>query len=304
MKKWARDVRLMPIVLMAIVCLLVLKTMGLLFDGGYTLGQRLGSGGTLTVTTVPMAQTQQMRSPSVPLEMPQQPGAPKQPSFMQEMFGYPGGDRSAIASGRNPDITGSVAAKPAEKKDEKKDEKKAEPANKEPAVPVGAESIAARGTVVSMDQQRPASPGERALLERLQERRQELEARMRELELRESLVKAAEKKLETGRSPEGDKAARGASGQSRDEAQSTDEGRRHHVRDDEAQGRREDLRPARPQGASGGGEPDQAAADVGDHGGDVARGGRAPDRRACDPGPVRPDRQSGEPAQDRRQAGR
>ena len=64
MKKWARDVRLMPIVLMAIVCLLVLKTMGLLFDGGYTLGQRLGSGGTLTVTTVPMAQTQQMRSPS------------------------------------------------------------------------------------------------------------------------------------------------------------------------------------------------------------------------------------------------
>jgi flagellar motility protein MotE (MotC chaperone) len=213
MKKWARDVRLMPIVLMAIVCLLVLKTMGLLFDGGYTLGQRLGSGGTLTVTTVPMAQTQQMRSPSVPLEMPQQPGAPKQPSFMQEMFGYPGGERPAIAGGRNSDITGSVAAKPAEKKDEKKEEP---PANKEPAVPVGAESIAARGTVVSMDQQRPASPGERALLERLQERRQELEARMRELELRESLVKAAEKKLEAG-SPEGDKAARGASGQSRDE---------------------------------------------------------------------------------------
>ena len=117
MKKWARDVRLMPIVLIAIVCLFVLKTMGLLFDGGYTLGQRLGSGGTLIVTTVPMAQTQQMRSPSVPLEMPPQPGAAKQPSFMQEMFGYPGGDRSAIASRGNPDITGSVAAKPAEKKD-------------------------------------------------------------------------------------------------------------------------------------------------------------------------------------------
>jgi flagellar motility protein MotE (MotC chaperone) len=209
MKKWARDVRLMPIVLLAIVCLFVLKTMGLLFDGGYTLGQRLGSGTTLTVTTVPVAQTQQMRSPSIPLEMPQQQGAPKQLSFMQEMFGYPGGDRSAIASSSSPDITGSVAAKPAEKKEE--------PQKKEPPVQVGAESIAARGTVVSMDQQRPASPGERALLERLQERRQELEARMRELELRESLVKAAEKKLEAPPSPEGDKAARGPNGQSRDE---------------------------------------------------------------------------------------
>ena len=76
-------------------------------------------------------------------------------------------------------------------------------------MPVGAESIAARGTVVSMDQQRAASPGERALLERLQERRQELDARARELELRESLLKAAEKKLEARAAPEGDKAARG-----------------------------------------------------------------------------------------------
>ncbi len=210
MKKWARDMRLMPIVLLAIVCLFVLKTMGLLFDGGYTLGQRLGNGTNLIVTTVPMAQTQQMRSPSIPLEMPQQQGAPKL-SFMQEMFGYPGGDRPAAASNGNPDITGSVAAKPAEKKEEP-------PAKKEPPVPVGAESIAARGTVVSMDQQRPPSAGERALLERLQERRQELEARMREIELRESLVKAAEKKLETqGGSPEGDKAAKGPNGQSRDE---------------------------------------------------------------------------------------
>jgi flagellar motility protein MotE (MotC chaperone) len=209
MKKWARDVRLLPIVLLAIVCLFVLKAMGLFFDGGYTLGQRLGNSTNLTVTTVPMAQTQQMRSTSIPLEMPQQKSAPKQPSFMQEMFGYPGGDRSAVASSSSPDITGSVAAKPAEKKEEP-------PATKEPPVPVGAESIAARGTGVSMDQQRPASAGERALLERLQERRQELEARMRQLELRESLVKAAEKKLEGG-SPEADKAAKGPNGQSRDE---------------------------------------------------------------------------------------
>jgi flagellar motility protein MotE (MotC chaperone) len=40
------------------------------------------------------------------------------------------------------------------------------------------------------------SPAERALIERLQERRQELEARTRDLEMREGLIKAAEKRLE------------------------------------------------------------------------------------------------------------
>ena len=40
------------------------------------------------------------------------------------------------------------------------------------------------------------SPGERAVLERLQDRRQELDTRSRELEMRESLIKAAEKRLE------------------------------------------------------------------------------------------------------------
>jgi flagellar motility protein MotE (MotC chaperone) len=208
MKKWARDVRLMPIVLLAIVCLFALKAMGLFFDGGYTLGQRLGSASTLTVTTIPLAQTQQMRSPSVPLETPRQQSGPKL-SWMQEIYGYPGGDRSAAANSvnSNPDITGSVAAKPAEKKEDPKNQQTAQQ-----VVPPAPESIAAKGTVVSMDQQRPASAGERALLERLQERRQELEARARELELRESLLKAAEKKLEAqGATPAG--AARGPNGQ-------------------------------------------------------------------------------------------
>ena len=41
------------------------------------------------------------------------------------------------------------------------------------------------------------STSERALIERLQERRQELEARARDLEMRENLMKAAEKQLDT-----------------------------------------------------------------------------------------------------------
>src|SRR5437899_737730 len=45
--------------------------------------------------------------------------------------------------------------------------------------------------------ERPVSPAERAILERLSERRNELEGRSRDLDMRESLLKAAEKQLET-----------------------------------------------------------------------------------------------------------
>jgi flagellar motility protein MotE (MotC chaperone) len=43
----------------------------------------------------------------------------------------------------------------------------------------------------------PVSPAERALLERLSERRQELEKRESELDMRDTLLRAAEKRLET-----------------------------------------------------------------------------------------------------------
>ena len=43
----------------------------------------------------------------------------------------------------------------------------------------------------------PVSASERAILERLQSRRQELEARAREIDIRESLLKAAEKRIDS-----------------------------------------------------------------------------------------------------------
>src|SRR5580700_1048071 len=46
------------------------------------------------------------------------------------------------------------------------------------------------------EQGQAVSPSERAILERLQARRQELEARAREIDIRESLLKAAEKRAE------------------------------------------------------------------------------------------------------------
>src|ERR1700716_152424 len=53
------------------------------------------------------------------------------------------------------------------------------------------------GVVVYPDQSQPVSASERAILERLQSRRQELETRAREIDIRESPLKAAEKGIES-----------------------------------------------------------------------------------------------------------
>jgi flagellar motility protein MotE (MotC chaperone) len=86
-----------------------------------------------------------------------------------------------------PDVTGSVpASKPAE----------APPAAKKPGADAVNPPKDPGGTPVMIDASRPSSPAERAILERLQERRQEIEARGRELEIRDGLMKAAEMRLE------------------------------------------------------------------------------------------------------------
>jgi flagellar motility protein MotE (MotC chaperone) len=85
-----------------------------------------------------------------------------------------------------PDVTGSVGEPPG--KQEQK--AKAKPAPKDPP-PTPA------GTQVPLDGGRILSPAERAVLERLAERRNELEARAKELEAREAVVLAAEKRLES-----------------------------------------------------------------------------------------------------------
>ena len=59
-------------------------------------------------------------------------------------------------------------------------------------------SLKPEGVVIHPEEnQNPVSPSERAILERLQARRQELETRQREIDIRESLLKAAEKRIET-----------------------------------------------------------------------------------------------------------
>jgi flagellar motility protein MotE (MotC chaperone) len=109
-------------------------------------------------------------------------------SWAQETFNFPGGNKTEAAA----DITGSVDEKKEEKsKEEKPKEEAAKPAVAPPEVakPEGAAVVPAQGA--------PVSPSERAILERLQSRRQELEARAREIDIRESLLKAAEKRIES-----------------------------------------------------------------------------------------------------------
>jgi flagellar motility protein MotE (MotC chaperone) len=178
MTRWLRDFRLLPLVLLAIGCLFALKTFGLFSGGGYSLGQRMDSANTLVVTTVHTPPVRELASPAVPMEI----GAARpQKSWMQQVFSYPGGDITGSVPAANLDITGSShGAKPKEPE--------------KPAAPV--ETAPPAGTVVNQEPPKSTSPGERALLERLQERRQELDSRARELDLRESMLKAAEKKLE------------------------------------------------------------------------------------------------------------
>src|ERR1700681_1120076 len=138
-----RDIRVIPVVLIAIFSLAVLKVAGLVIDGGYVFDY--------------------------------QPEATKR-SWAADTFNFPSGSKVDPA-----DITGSVAAK-----------------KEEPKPVVAAPEVAkSDGVVVYPDQNQPVSASERAILERLQSRRQELGARAREVDIRESLLKAAEKRIES-----------------------------------------------------------------------------------------------------------
>jgi flagellar motility protein MotE (MotC chaperone) len=139
-----RDIRVIPVVLIAIFGLVVLKVAGLVIDGGYVFDYQ------------PQSNTR---------------------SWAQDSFNFPTGRTDAA------DITGSVH--------EKLKEEAAKPAVAAPEV------AKPDGTVVYPDPAQQVSPSERAILERLQSRRQELEARAREIDIRESLLKAAEKRIES-----------------------------------------------------------------------------------------------------------
>jgi len=95
-------------------------------------------------------------------------------SWAQEMLNFPGKEDQG-------DITGSTHEQP-----------------KEEAPKPAAPETKSDGAAARPEEAPPqVLPAERAILERLQSRRQELEARAREIDIRESLLKAAEKRIES-----------------------------------------------------------------------------------------------------------
>src|SRR6201999_2301383 len=145
-----RNIRVIPVVLVAVASLAVLKIAGLVIDGGYV------------------------------FDYAPQRTQPARASWAQSMLGYPGAPKVDLS-----DVTGSVHGAPKE-------------AKKEEAPKPAAPDTKPEGVVIHPEEnQNPVSASERAILERLQARRQELEARQREIDIRESLLKAAEKRIET-----------------------------------------------------------------------------------------------------------
>ncbi len=178
MMRFVREFRLIPVVLLAITCLFGLKVLGIILDGGYTLADLDFSSGSSDADAVGSLKA---FAKSDALSADQR----AKKSWAQEMFNFQ-------------DVTGSInSAKPPEKKAEKPAGEGGATAPVKPADP----KPAAGGTVIPLDPNAVTSPGERAILERLGERRQELDARARELEIRENLLKSAEKRLD-GRADE------------------------------------------------------------------------------------------------------
>jgi flagellar motility protein MotE (MotC chaperone) len=188
MMRFVREFRLIPVVLLATICLLGLKILGLVLDGGFTLADLDFSSPPSTASTPP-------------------PDPGRQNPWAQNVFNFRdttgsiSQDKQAPAPQNADDRTGETSAppvvnpaetKPAETKpgEAKPGEAKAPPVNPDPKANPG-------GRVIQLDQNPGASPAERAILERLGERRQELDARARELEIRENLLKSAEQKLDS-----------------------------------------------------------------------------------------------------------
>jgi flagellar motility protein MotE (MotC chaperone) len=180
MIRLAREFRLVPVVVCAAASLLALKVMGLLFDGGYTLGQPRQALAEVAAAAV-VESERPATSVGVKSIKPERAARDdKPPSSVQEMFGYPeftGGTHGA------PKAAAPSAAEASPSKD---------------SAPDSAPPAADAKSSTSVDVDHPkVSAGERAVLESLNQRRQELEARARELDVRENLLAAAEKRIET-----------------------------------------------------------------------------------------------------------
>jgi flagellar motility protein MotE (MotC chaperone) len=208
MIRYLRDLRLVPIAVIASACLLVLKAADLMLDSGAP---------SPVENIMPDSDVSVVRAaPGVP-----RPGEPQR-SWAQQMFNFPGPNAAAPptdlsrlpaiaplpADRSNGDIiTGSVNGNGEDKRESKatgessgtggpegkaaKGAKEGQPANTGKEQPAAAPP----GKVLVQDGKPLPTTAERAILERLAERRQELDKRARELDIREGLITEAEKRI-------------------------------------------------------------------------------------------------------------
>jgi flagellar motility protein MotE (MotC chaperone) len=184
-----RELRLIPVVALAAAVLFVLKASSIVLEGGYTLiasrtAQAQGLGAQPNTVELPppamLEATSPSRAPAVRANKADASGATGGHSWVRDLYS---------PQSRNEDITGSVAAPP----------KPAEPpkdAHGAPAQGKDKNGTPAAAAAPPENAKPQMSAGERAVLESLQQRRHELETRAREIEVRDSLLKAAEKRIE------------------------------------------------------------------------------------------------------------
>jgi len=169
--RFMRELRLIPIVLFAMVSLLALKMGGLLVSGGYILSRPRPAQAD-DIRNRPLEAKRS--SAQQPIDSPEVTGAVDKPPPEKGANAPAKGEAVKVAAAQP--ATGQPAAgQPAAGQP---------PPSPKPDVPMGPETA------------RPISPAERAVLERLQERRQELDRRARELDVREGLLTAAEQRIE------------------------------------------------------------------------------------------------------------
>ena len=202
-----RRLRLVPLVVAAAVSLFALKAFELIIAGKHSLGgAQLAFAQGIEKPVEPAPSRKADRQGTTPERSGVAPAtgspAPRQ-SWMQEVFRYPeytgavgatdekGGGAAAPAAKPIPAAAPSGTA-PAAGTTPAAGEPKAKPREPKPAPP----DVKA-GPPPAIDPDHPApSVGERAVLESLNQRRQELEARARELDVRENLLAATEKRVQ------------------------------------------------------------------------------------------------------------
>jgi flagellar motility protein MotE (MotC chaperone) len=191
MIRYIRDLRLIPIALIASACLLTLKVADIALHGSVLFARNNASQTDGDVSVI-----HPMPDGTTP------PGS--NASWAQQMFNFPDGSGAApvpstapivapqITAADYPDITGSVKTEPVSNNVPKT----AAEAGNSPPGEDAKPTQPPNGIVIPTDGVALPTGAERAILERLQQRRQELDNRAHELDIRESLIQSAEKRMD------------------------------------------------------------------------------------------------------------